>query len=249
MVEENIAQINKVIAAYFKKNPKTDWIAAKEIMPALIQAGIFRKDHKNGLPLRRVLRALDKENALDKIPFVHAERKPENTYWYLVREGASFVPKETTYPESKKPKHISKEESDEFYLLDLCDELLNDTASRQHTFDFILGDLHKDGKSRTELPLDAYYDKLNLVIEFIDKQAAANDDDKSERMTISGVNRAEQRKLYEERKRDSLQEKNFRLIEIDYAVFESNDQKKLLRNKENDLLILQGILKDFIALG
>ncbi|MBT4726860.1 MAG: hypothetical protein HOB88_00335, partial [Bacteroidetes bacterium] len=54
---------------------------------------------------------------------------------------------------------------------------------------------------------------------------------------------------YEERKRDSLQEKNFRLIEIDYAVFESNDQKKLLRNKENDLLILQGILKDFIALG
>ena len=44
-------------------------------MPALINAGVFTKDHKKGLPLRKILRKLDTENSLDKIPFVHAERK------------------------------------------------------------------------------------------------------------------------------------------------------------------------------
>lgn len=249
MSDDSITKINEVIADYFDRNPKTNWIAAKEIMPFLIKAGVFNKDEKKGLPLRKVLRALDKENALDKIPFVHAERTDESIYWYLVREGASYAPKESTYPVSKKPKGINViESSDENYIIDLCDELLNEKASRQQRFDFLLGDLHKDGKTRTALPVDAYYQSLNLVIEFLSlhHSESAGSSDKHDRMTISGVSRAEQRKIYDQRKREVLKEKNFNLIEIDYSLFEFDSNKRLLRNKENDSVILMEIIKDFL---
>ncbi len=86
MISDNITQINELIEEYFNTH-KVDCIAAKDMMPAFINAGIFTKDIKKGLPFRKVLRALDEENALDKIPFVHAERKEKSTYWYLVRKG------------------------------------------------------------------------------------------------------------------------------------------------------------------
>ena len=73
MHTDNIAQINKIITEYFNTH-KEDCIAAKEMMPAFINAGIFTKDEKKGLPFRKILKALDAENSLDKIPFVHAER-------------------------------------------------------------------------------------------------------------------------------------------------------------------------------
>ena len=56
---------------------------AKEFMPLFIENGIFNKDYREGLPIRKVLRALDTENSLDKIPYVHAERKSKITNWYF----------------------------------------------------------------------------------------------------------------------------------------------------------------------
>ena len=41
MSEDGIASINEVIADYFKNNTAVEWIPAKEIMPALISAGVF----------------------------------------------------------------------------------------------------------------------------------------------------------------------------------------------------------------
>jgi len=248
MNTDNIAQINEVITEYFKIH-KEDWIAAKEIMPALINAGVFSKDHKKGLPLRKVLRKLDIENSLDKIPFVHAERKEKNTYWYLVRKGAEYKSKEITAENSKKQLGIKKREnSDEYYVLNLCDIILDEKASRQHTFSFLLGDFHKDKISRTKLPLDAFYKKLNLVIEYREKQDAEKDlhIDKPEVKTVSGVSRAEQRKIYDQRRRDVLLRKNINLIEINYYAFQYDSQLKITRDKEKDIEILKGILKDFI---
>ena len=54
--------------------------------------------------------------------------------------------------------------TDESYVIDLCDELLGITASRQHRFEFLKGD------AGTKLPVDAYYKPLNLVIEYREKQ-------------------------------------------------------------------------------
>jgi len=246
MNEDIIVGINKVITDYFKNNPKVEWIPVKEIMPALIEAGVFNKDEKRGLPIRLVLRKLDAAKALDKIPFVHAERKGVDTYWYLVREGAKYVTKDNVLPVSRKQQSVQKREnSDEYYLVGLCNELLNEKASHQHTFHFLLGDLHRDGKSRTKLPLDAYYPKLNLVIEFFEKEDKSSE--AAQTRTVSKVSRVEQRKKYTERKREVLKEKNIDLIEMDYDEFECDESNKLVRNKDADLKILKEILKNVLT--
>jgi len=236
MNEENIAKINEVIAQYFEENTNVDWIPAKSIMSELIKAGIFNKDEKKGLPIRKVFRKLDKEEVLHKIPSVHVERRSENMYWYLVREGKKFTPNEVISPLTKKEKGILNiENSDEFYLVNLCDELLKEKASRKHTFDTLVGRLHKKGKGRTKLPLDAYYEDLKLVIEFFEKQDTDESND-----------REAQRKFYDQRKKDALEKKKISLIEINYALFECNEDDRLVRDKEKDCKVLKGILKDFI---
>ena len=41
----------------------------------------------------------------------------------------------------KKPN--SRENSDEHYIINLCDDVLGEKASRQHSFDFLRGDACK----------------------------------------------------------------------------------------------------------
>ena len=245
MKEEVILKINQVIAEFFKQNPHEASVPAKDLMPHFIKAGIFIKDEKNGLPIRKILRNLDAANNLNDIPFVHPVRKEANTYWYFVRNGAEYIPKEVVPLITKSQAGINKRvTSDEFYILDLCDNLLNQKSSRQHTFDFVLGDLYKDGKSRTKLPFDAYYMDLNLVIEFCERQHTEEVAffDKPDKKTVSGVSRGEQRKIYDKRKREALKENNILLVDIDHSLFECNRQKKLVRNEAKDIDVLKGLL-------
>ncbi|MGB1312967.1 MAG: hypothetical protein ACPG54_04930 [Bizionia paragorgiae] len=246
--EDRIAQINKVVEAYFNTHTNKEWIPAKDLMPDLIAAGVFTKDNKKGLPLRKVLRDLDKEKALDSIPTLHAERTETAVYWYFVREGALFVPSEEIPAVSKKEKtNISAEETDEFYILNLCDDLLKEKASRKHTFAFLLGDMHKKGKTRTKLSLAAFYETSNLVIEFLEKGNKSGEQlDKLEVMTVSGVSRREQIEKYRKRRRDVLKKKNINLVEIDYALFECDKQKNLIRNKDKDMMVLKNVLKQYL---
>lgn len=236
MNEETIKKINETVSQYFIDNTTVDWIPAKDIMPELIKTGVFNKDEKKGLPLRKVFRKLDKLEQLGKIPAVHAERRSENVYWYLVREGKSYSPSEVISPLTKKQRGILKvENSDEYYLVNLCDELLEQKASRKHTFDTLVGRLHKKGKTRTKLPVDAYYEDLKMVIEFFEK----ND-------TEENTERAAQRRFYDKRKKDVLKKKDIRLIDINYALFECDDNDRLVRNKEKDSSVLKEILNDFL---
>lgn len=240
MSEENLKKINEAISHYFDTNTSVDWIPAKTIMPALIEAGIFTKDKKKGLPIRQVLRALDKESTSTKIPTAYAERGPESVYWYFVRAGKSYTPKEPINPITKKEQSILNiQNSDEFYLVTLCDELLEQKASRKHKFDTVVGNLHKRGKGRTKLPLDAYYKDLKLVIEFFRK----NDDvlDESEQARITQIKR------YGALKKKAILKKNLRLIEINYASFKHDETNKLIRNTAHDMLVLKDLLKDFLS--
>lgn len=88
---ERISSINSVLQDYFTKHPQSEMTLAKEFMHLFIKNGIFNKDYKEGLPIRKILRALDDENSLDKIPYVHAERKPKITNWYFRPLFLSFV--------------------------------------------------------------------------------------------------------------------------------------------------------------
>ncbi|HPT40561.1 MAG TPA: hypothetical protein PLQ44_03095 [Candidatus Paceibacterota bacterium] len=123
----------------------------------------------------------------------------------------------------------SRSQSDESYIIDLCDEVLKQKAIRQHRFDFLKGD------SGMRLPVDAYYSSLNLVIEFKEKQHTEAVKFFDRRETVSGVGRGEQRKLYDQRRREVLPKHGINLIELDYSDFERSSNKKLIRNKELDL--------------
>lgn len=247
--EEKIEQINKVINDYFENSTKEDSVAVKELMPYFIKAGIFTKDHRNGLPIRDVLKHLDKKKELNKIPFVHAERKEKNTFWYFLRTGASYVsdtPNDTGLSKKKKVK-IAISNSDEHYVLTLCDELLHSKAARKHKFDFLLGDYHRDEVTRSILPVDAYYQAHNLVIEFTESQhtESVNSSDKPEKLTVSGVSLSEQRKIYDERRKKGLTSHDINLLVIDYSAFVCDNNQKLIRDKEKDLEVLSTLLKEY----
>lgn len=151
---------------------------------------------------------------------------------------------------SRKYKQISNIDKDEIYVLNLCDEILGLSSSRQHKFNFLLGDPNVNGIS-AKLPVDSYYDELKLVIEYRERQhtESVNFFDKPNRMTISGVHRGEQRKIYDERRRHVLPEYNILLIEISYFDFNHDKQKRIIRAEVFDKDVikqkLKGILKKY----
>lgn len=95
---QKIKKINEVIGQYFETNKDSQKVPAKNLMPQFIKAGIFIKDHRRGLPIREILRELDSQNELSRIPYVFPERKTKNTYWYFVPVKAKVAAKTTTSP-------------------------------------------------------------------------------------------------------------------------------------------------------
>ena len=80
-----IERINKVVSDYFASHASVDKIPAKDLMEEFIAAGIFKADHRNGLPIRNLLRELKSQGRLSELPNVEPESKGRNTYWYFVR--------------------------------------------------------------------------------------------------------------------------------------------------------------------
>jgi len=163
---EKLKLINSTVEDYFSKNKSVILVPAKDLMPEFISAGIFISDSKNGLPIRKVLRDLDKKNSLHLVPQVYADRKTANVNWYFQRSKTSAtIPKikiEQAVIAAPKVKII--QDKDETYVLNLCDEVLKTKGFRQHRFPFLLGD------TGTKLPVDMYYPDLKLVIEYREYQ-------------------------------------------------------------------------------
>lgn len=238
------AQINEVLRSYFETNKSVKIIPAKDMMPYFILAGVFDKDNKNGLPIRAVLRRLDENNQLHLIPYVYVESKAANTNWFFQRSNGKVIDKSKPLEPKlklitiKEPKTNSRKDSDEHYVLDLCDEVLKVEGLRQHRFDFLLGD------SGTKLPVDSYYPNLNLVIEYKEQQHTKPNKhfDKPNKLTVSGVHRGEQRKIYDQRRLDVLPKHSIKVIEISYSDFEYDRKDKIVRNYEKDLEVVRKIL-------
>lgn len=246
MIDPNkIQQINDVIAAYFAENSPETMVPVKKLMPAFIQAGLFVKDEKNGQPIRKVLRELDKNNQLELIPYVYPERNEKDTYWYFIPEG--FTPPERV---ETKAEAIKKEyediikSGDESYVIDLCDEVLSQKAHRRKKFDFLLGDFHKDGKTRTKLPVDAFYEELKLAVLYKPKYIKTEDSDSKK--TISGMSREEQRIRYEQRKALALPKNGIEVLSISYSDFSCSDKHRIIRNSQKDLAVIKKLLSRYI---
>ncbi len=239
-----IQEINRVIRLYFENNPLANQIPAKDLMLDFIKAGVFTEDRKRGLPIRKILRELDEANELSKIPNAYPDRKIKNTKWYFVSKPGQFFAIERNKSERKSSgSNNSKSQGDEHYVLDLLDEILGHVAIRQHTFDFVLGDSNKNGTKR-KLPFDAYYPELNLVVEYMEIQhdKPVNIFDKKHILTTSGVDRGEQRKIYDDRKRRLISENGIQFISISHLLFNCSGQNRIKRNKTSDLEKLKDYL-------
>jgi hypothetical protein len=102
------------------------------------------------------------------------------------------------------------------------------------------------GDSDSKLPVDAYYPSLNLVIEFRERQHTEEVKFFDRKQTVSGVSRGEQRKLYDQRRREVLPEHGIKLIEFDYSDFKHTSSKKLIGDKMEDLKVVKGKLKEMM---
>jgi hypothetical protein len=131
---------------------------------------------------------------------------------------------------------------DESYIIGLCDSILKEKGSRQHHFDFLRGD------SGRRLPVDAFYAEHRLAIEFHEKQHTEAVPFFDKRATVSGVPRGEQRKIYDQRRREVLPENGIALVVFSVQEFPHKRGKKLLRKVEKDTVIILKKLKDYMKL-
>lgn len=160
----------------------------------------------------------------------------DDEHFYIQQNIPQVFISKTTMVKSQKFKNGK----DEFYVLDLCDKILGVKSSRQHKFDFLLGDKNSRGFA-AKLPVDAYYEDLRLVVEYRERQhtEVVNIFDKPDRMTVSGVNRGEQRKIYDERRRGVLQKNGIKLLEISYFAFAFDRHKRIIPNPNLDIEIIK----------
>lgn len=138
----------------------------------------------------------------------------------------------------------SREDSDEAYVVDLCDEILNEKAKRQHTFEWLVGDPGLNGRGR-RLPVDAFYSDHSLVVEYRERQ---HDEpiahfDKPEVMTVSGVHRGKQRRRYDERREQQIPRHHLWLVVVKPSDLSLDRRGRLLRERSRDLGALRALLR------
>jgi ATP adenylyltransferase len=133
-------------------------------------------------------------------------------------------------------------ESDEKYVLDLVAEVLAEPGYRwQHRFPTLLGDPGQDGKRRP-LPVDGYFPRHRLIVEYWEKQHSASVPIMDEGTTISGMSRGRQRRLYDQRRQAWARANDLGFLILDYRGFETDEQGRLKRNPERDRQIVAEVL-------
>lgn len=135
----------------------------------------------------------------------------------------------------------------ERYVLDLCDEALGTASRRQHTFEWLRGDPSPKTGRRKPLPVDAYYPSLRLVVEFHEKQhsEAVKHFDKPDVLTVSGVHRGIQRKLYDDRRRELIPAHGLSLVIIPMSDFTVRG-RFIVKQHEADLKVVRQALRDHL---
>jgi hypothetical protein len=159
-----------------------------------------------------------------------------------IASGDSVQKPQPEFPASTVKEIIrhGRSESDEHYVLGLCDQLLSEQSLRQHRFSFLTGD------SGTALPVDAYYPALKLVIEYHERQHTDAVDFWDRKPTVSGLPRAEQRRIYDQRRSAVLPANGIKYLVIGYQeLAHKASSKKLLRDIHADTLVLKDRLKQF----
>lgn len=128
---------------------------------------------------------------------------------------------------------------DEVYVLNLCDAVLHSPSERQHRFAFLVGDTGR------KLPVDAYYPRLGLVIEYHERQHSEAVPFFNRRLTVSGVPRGLQRAIYDQRRRDVLPQHGIQLVELSFEEF-ARKGRRLKRCEVEDIEVIRLKLEHYI---
>ena len=123
-------------------------------------------------------------------------------------------------------------DSDEHYVLDLCDEVIGVCGERQATFLWLVGDVSPTTGRARRLPVDGYWPALGLTVAvpLFDRRA-----------TVSGVPRGEQRRLYDQRKAEILPQQGIRLVVIHKSEF-TTKADRIVRDHERDIAVVRARL-------
>lgn len=200
--------------------------------------GFMISDYFNGFNEK------DFEKLLNKGEIIIVD-KPGSTMPKAIKRTNTNLQNNTAIDKTRTAKSNIK---DEHYVLDLCDKVLGIISYKQHKFDFLRGDPNRNGVT-AKLPVDSYYPDLKLVIEYRERQhtESVNFFDKPDKITISGVHRGEQRKIYDDRRRKILPKKNIDLIEISFADFNYDRQKRIIREPIKDIEIIKQKLQKYLS--
>jgi len=219
------AQFNEI--RFLLKRRVTESCEEKKVTRAKIRKLGFKiSDYFNGfndIDFDKLLRIKDIEIVDKKI--------------YNLELTHNTIAKKTTKSNTTQQTIILKAKcKDEHYVLDLCDKVLGLISFRQYRFDFLLGDPNLKGIA-VKLPVDSFYKDLNLVVEYRERQHTESLTffDKPNKLTVSGVHRGEQRKIYDERRREILPKNNIHLVEISFSDFDYDKQKRIIRNPNKDI--------------
>src|SRR5664279_1992928 len=136
-----------------------------------------------------------------------------------------------------------KDTSDEFYVLDLCDQAVAEAGRRQHRFDWLLGDPGARGPC-ARLPVDGYWPAANVVVEYRELQhdRPAAHFDKPDRLTVSGVHRGVQRAIYDARRDLLIPAHGIRLVVVTPAHLAADSRGRLRRDEARDLPAIRRLL-------
>jgi hypothetical protein len=142
-----------------------------------------------------------------------------------------------------RPVHrAGRSNSDEAYVIDLCDEALGERALRQHRFPCLVGDPGRSGAG-AQLPVDAYYRDRQLVVEYRERQHYEATPFFDRWQTVSGVGRGEQRRRYDERRERELPRHGLRLVIVRSTDLQCDRRGRLLRDRTSDHATITRLLR------
>jgi hypothetical protein len=118
----------------------------------------------------------------------------------------------------------------ERYVVSLLEQLLG-PAERGKRFEWAVGDISPKTGRAARLPFDAVWEEHKLIVEVDEEQhhEATPIFDKPDHLTVSGVHRGEQRRLYDDRKRAAAVAQGYSLVAIRWSRRAKRDPSDLDR--------------------
>ena len=131
------------------------------------------------------------------------------------------------------------------YVTELLVEILG-PAEIEKRFEWCRGDSLQAGCRGRTLPFDAVWDSRKLIVEVDERQhgEAVDHFDKPWKLTVSGVHRGEQRRLYDQRKGRHARRRGYKLIRLRVSILASKGRRIAHRDHDADRTAILELLRE-----